>query len=120
MNTEIRTITVRRYGCPFCHRTASNKPRIREHLGRCWYNPANQTCKTCVHYVPDQAEPEVGWLAPEYCAADVSLLGEPCGPCDGSGRNSDGSGCSACGGYRAKPIGPITSCSLWTLREDGA
>ena len=66
-------IQVKRYICPFCHRGRSRRPAAVEHIGRCWKNPATKACRTCSNFVPDESEPEVGWNAPEYCAAGVTL-----------------------------------------------
>ncbi len=51
MNTRAGTpllVLVRRYECPHCRRRRANKAATVEHMGRCWYNPASRTCKTCV------------------------------------------------------------------------
>lgn len=80
MAAEPIRYVVTRYRCPFCPRGHSSRTRAVDHIGRCWYNPANRTCKTCRSFVPDQSEPDVGYNAPEYCAAseDVDLsVGSP-------------------------------------------
>jgi len=48
---EPEVITVKRYRCPFCHRSRAKSQATVEHIGRCWENPQNQTCKTCVNRV---------------------------------------------------------------------
>jgi hypothetical protein len=73
-----------RYACPHCTRTASAKTRIREHMGRCWYNPDAHGCKTCANFRDGD------YHAPESCGVGVSLLG----------------------GGDARP-GPIIGCDKW-------
>lgn len=47
MSTPIRT-TVVRYKCPHCNRHCARRRAAIEHIERCWKNPANRTCRTCV------------------------------------------------------------------------
>lgn len=64
--TEPIAFTVTRFRCPTCSRTASSKARTREHMARCWFNPANHGCKTCAHFGGDM---EGG----DHCAVGVDL-----------------------------------------------
>jgi hypothetical protein len=44
-------VVVSRQQCPFCRRyTRANLAQVRDHMTRCWLNPALKTCKTCVHH----------------------------------------------------------------------
>jgi len=116
MTTPI-AVQVTRYRCPFCPRSLSSKTRMVEHIGKCWNNPAARGCKTCRHFMPDESEPDVGYVEPEQCAADVGLSG----------------GCAVCGlppepGQHHCPDpnhwlaemtmpGPIIGCDLWEASD---
>lgn len=83
--------TVTRYRCPHCTRSGSKKPAIRDHIGRCWANPGNRTCRTCSAYELWPAEPDVGVFHDEQrCDHSIELPG------DGT---------------------PVTGCALWTTKE---
>ena len=69
------TIRVIRHVCPFCSRGRSKRAATVVHIGRCWLNPGNRTCKTCAHFMPAESEPEVGYHVPEDCAAGLTLTG---------------------------------------------
>jgi hypothetical protein len=69
--TEPVEIVVKRFQCPHCPRSYSARKAAREHVQRCWYNPAARGCKTCVHYVLRDAEPDVGYQGEEYCSLAV-------------------------------------------------
>jgi hypothetical protein len=71
--TEPEPFTVTRWRCPLCQRTHSSRLLASRHIARCWYNPAVQSCKTCIHYHSNESEPDVGWEAPEYCEAGIDL-----------------------------------------------
>jgi hypothetical protein len=44
-------VVVSRHQCPFCRRyTRADLALVRDHMTRCWINPALKTCKTCVHH----------------------------------------------------------------------
>ncbi len=45
-------VMVRRYECPRCGRRRASKQATAAHIGRCWLNPANRTCKTCKYFKP--------------------------------------------------------------------
>ncbi|MFJ8555287.1 hypothetical protein [Streptomyces sp. NPDC093676] len=69
-------VVVTRHQCPHCRRyTRARRDRVKQHMARCWQNPAARACKTCVHYEPadpDGPYPEhPGW--PEGCAQDRDL-----------------------------------------------
>lgn len=88
MTSEPIAIKVTRYRCPHCTRSASKKPAIRDHIGRCWVNPGNRTCRTCSAYTRYPAEPDVGLFTDdEECAHECDLPG------DGT---------------------PVTKCAKWT------
>lgn len=72
-SAEPIAIRVVRHACPFCRRSRSKRQATVEHIGRCWLNPDNRTCKTCANFLPAESEPEVGYHAPEDCAAGVPL-----------------------------------------------
>jgi hypothetical protein len=38
--------------CDFCNKTSFNKSTIRQHEKRCFYNPATQSCATCLWFSP--------------------------------------------------------------------
>lgn len=114
-------VRVTRYACPSCARTASSKSRTREHMSRCWRDPANRGCKTCRHFEPaDSADFETGYPgSPEGCGTGVDLSGRAaCTRCGGHGTVIYGDGgvseCGDCAGDGAevKP-GPIVHCELW-------
>lgn len=50
--TEPIPVMVRRFECPHCARRRASKAATRQHMARCWYDPANKTCKTCTHFEP--------------------------------------------------------------------
>lgn len=90
-------VMVRRFRCPFCSRTHSAARAAREHMGRCWLNPATRSCKTCANW-------------------DVEPGGEPCFP----GRPCDcNHGYVQClAGVAGVDRGEIkTGCPLWRARE---
>lgn len=64
---------VTRWGCPHCSRTHSTSARTREHMGRCWQNPAVRSCRTCTNFMPDDSDPSAGSIQPEGCAVGVEL-----------------------------------------------
>ena len=81
--SEPEPITVKRWRCPYCHRSRSSRTATAEHIGRCWLNPAVRACKTCANY---EYEPGGICGAPpphfgcedgsENCAAGIDLTGE--------------------------------------------
>jgi hypothetical protein len=118
-------VRVTRYACPSCGRTASSKSGARKHMGRCWHDPANRGCKTCVYFNPgDSHDPETGYPgSDEHCMQGVDLSGCPaCARCGGGGELFMGGGVSECGdcagdGAEVKP-GPIVHCDLWQIRPE--
>lgn len=107
-------VRVTRYRCPHCARSYTRPVRTREHMARCWLNPAARGCKTCKNFEPPTAE------EPDYCDAGVDLRGRPqCTTCHGFGQTFHGlelgaSECADCGGDGAEiRPGPIVHCDLW-------
>jgi hypothetical protein len=45
-------VLVRRFACPHCRYRRAKRDAVAAHIGRCWFNPANRTCKTCKHFEP--------------------------------------------------------------------
>jgi len=114
--TEPIPFKVTRYRCPHCPRTASRPVRIREHMTRCWQNPAAKGCKTCKHFDPYDA-----WSDNESCKVGIDLSGRPqCKTCGGfgdvPGEDLGMTECPDCAGDGAeiKP-GPIVHCDLWEI-----
>ena len=70
-------LIVKRWRCPFCHRSRSSKRATAEHIARCWLNPAARSCKTCAHY---EYDPGGDWCFP----------GRPCNCNDGGEECSEG------------------------------
>lgn len=89
-------ITVTRYRCPHCPRSRARKQATTEHITRCWMNPANRTCKTCVHYQAPSTGPncEPG----HHCTC--SDFDEACTREDGPEPNEF----------------PVVACPLWEPR----
>lgn len=120
-------VRVTRYACPSCARTASSKSRAREHMNRCWRDPANRGCKTCAHFSAAEdacgCEPGCNWgnsgeSVREHCARGVDLTGRPaCTRCGGFGStivNGGASECGDCGGDGVEvKAGPIVHCGEW-------
>lgn len=50
-------VVVTRHQCPFCRRTRAHKAAAVAHIGRCWFNPAVRSCKTCQHLDVDPGGP---------------------------------------------------------------
>jgi hypothetical protein len=90
-------ITVTRHRCPFCPRSWSKRPAAVAHIGRCWKNPANRSCKTCVHFQEERV------------SSDQCIPGRDCG------CNSWPEACTHQGGPE-ELAGPVTGCSLWQGR----
>ena len=66
---------VTRWSCPHCHRSWSKRRSASDHIERCWFNPANRSCKTCFFRVePDE---EYGYVTNEGCLAGVKLERDP-------------------------------------------
>lgn len=86
-----------RYQCPFCLRARSTKRAAAEHITRCWYNPAAQSCKTCANY---DHEPD----------------GEPCDP-SSTGTCHCNDGHEDCEAGVDLSDGLKTGCPLWSLRK---
>lgn len=54
-----------RWRCTHCHRSWASRSAATAHAGRCWYDPANRSCKTCVYFTPYRIERADG------CAVEV-------------------------------------------------
>lgn len=91
-------VTVQRYGCPFCRYRRSARKAVREHISRCWLNPAARACKTCAHFTD---VPGDGPCFP----------GQPC-HC-GDGYQQCEAGVADVAGGRI-----VSGCPLWKLREE--
>lgn len=64
-------VKVTRYACPFCSRSRAKKAATVEHIGRCWFNPANRTCKTCIHFSEAFTAPPEAWCFPgRHCTCN--------------------------------------------------
>jgi len=84
---------VSRHQCPFCRRfTRASAHQVRDHMTRCWQNPALSCCKTCTHHQNASGTPDTPdeWL--ESCT-------HPDGP-----ESED---------YQF----PVLYCPLWQLKE---
>lgn len=126
---------VTRFRCTTCPRTSSSRTRTREHMGRCWFNPANRGCMTCIHFRREEdacgCEPGCNWgnsgqSIPEGCAKGVNLDGHPaCQRCGGGGFIGSGPDgvdlCPECDnspdGRDEVKAGPIIHCEQWQPME---
>ena len=108
-------LVVTRWRCPFCPRSLSSKPRMVEHISKCWRNPAVRGCKTCKHFDPYNMLADT-----EGCSLGVDLTGQKaCERCNGMGYvGALGQVCPECDNSpeaaERKP-GPIVNCDLWEL-----
>lgn len=77
--TDPIPVRVTRYRCPHCARSHSARRRAVEHIGRCWFDPDNRTCKTCANYEPPESggcfgDPQCNCPdTPQNCTAGVDL-----------------------------------------------
>ncbi|MER5461631.1 hypothetical protein ABT010_13275 [Streptomyces sp. NPDC002668] len=88
-------IQVTRYACPHCARSRAKKAATVEHIARCWHNPDNRTCKTCVHFDPG---------------------GDACGcepGCNWGSSGPVGPSCNATGQDLDFDQLPVTNCPKW-------
>lgn len=62
-------VAVVRYDCPFCGSgfRSSRKSYVVEHMGRCWSDKANRTCRTCTFHIPPYGD------RADDCRQDVDL-----------------------------------------------
>ena len=67
-------LEVIRFKCPTCRKSWSKRARAVEHAAKCWYSPANKTCKSCKHFEVAESEPEVGFEGYLYCDAKNAEL----------------------------------------------
>lgn len=77
VDEEPMRVQVTRWRCPFCGRSHSGRSRARQHIARCWYNPAARSCKTCVHFQEATGgcfnDPYCNCSSPESCSAGVDV-----------------------------------------------
>lgn len=66
VSSEPVRVQVVRWRCPFCNRSHSGRVRAREHIARCWLNPAARSCKTCAHF-------DEGWGTGDTCAKGLNV-----------------------------------------------
>lgn len=70
-------IQVTRYRCPHCRKSWSAKRATLEHMGRCWLDPQNRSCRTCDHFRPGYGGTDSGWNEgwhqKEHCAVGIEL-----------------------------------------------
>ncbi|WP_304452862.1 hypothetical protein [Nocardiopsis sp. YSL2] len=76
MATEPRQITVTRYVCPYCSRGHAKRYPATVHIGRCWKNPDNHGCKTCIFHTPAGGK-RGGCIPGQDC--DRNVTDESCG-----------------------------------------
>jgi hypothetical protein len=90
-------------------------------MSRCWWDPANRACKTCIHF--ERWNGDYG----DTCAKGVDLSGRPaCPACNGVGYPADNWDdsvpCPDCHnkpeGRDAVKAGPIAHCDLWQLLDE--
>ena len=73
--TEPEPFQTTRYRCTWCRRSWAAKRTCTEHIARCWFNPANRSCKTCEHFEPAyHGDPFTEGSTPEKCHAGVDLM----------------------------------------------
>lgn len=65
--------TAKRYRCPHCRRSYAHRATVGKHMGRCFANPAVQSCKTCRYFDFDDFGPT--------CAEGVPIAGPFCSRC---------------------------------------
>ncbi|MET9517460.1 hypothetical protein [Streptomyces sp. NPDC002994] len=90
-------VVVTRHQCPYCRITRSKRSAAVAHMARCWNNPANRTCRSCVHF-----EPAVSY-----------------GDCEPGRRCSCGDEPANCGVEVELPDYdqmPVTDCQQWETR----
>ncbi|MFC4006542.1 hypothetical protein ACFOY2_04875 [Nonomuraea purpurea] len=99
MTTPIQ-IKVTRYACPFCSRARAKKTATAAHIGRCWLNPANRTCRTCRHF-------------------DAAFAGEWCFPGRPCSCNEGGASCEVGVDLPGFEGLPVVDCPLWQTAMAG-
>jgi hypothetical protein len=72
-NTEPDRIIVTRWRCPHCRRSWAGKAPAAAHIARCWLNPDNRSCKTCVNHEPATASSYEEPGSDEHCFAGIKL-----------------------------------------------
>lgn len=62
-------VVIHRYRCEWCKKHYSNKYGCQRHESYCYWNPANKTCSTCVHFTGfTKSEHREGYV--NVCAID--------------------------------------------------
>jgi hypothetical protein len=64
--TAPEKVLMPRYRCVHCRKSWANRATALEHTTRCWYDPANRGCKTCMHF-------SRGFSGEETCLANRNL-----------------------------------------------
>lgn len=85
-----RIVIRKRFQCPFCSFSRATKRLVVEHIARCWHDPANKTCRSCVFFERGHLE---GYVL-EREVPDACALGEP-----------------------VQPKEPVVGCHLWQDRD---
>ena len=88
MNPDIAPVRVTAFACPFkCGSRVQTKfSRAWEHLKKCFWNPARRACATCVHWVQEPGDPEVGMPYRSFCSKlDRDLTKELFADCEAWG-----------------------------------
>lgn len=72
---EPQAVRVTRWRCPHCRRSHSSRSAARLHMGRCWYNRAVRSCKTCRWFVPEltDSDGDPTGDAPPRCRMRVDI-----------------------------------------------
>lgn len=102
--SEPLRLQVIRWGCAHCSKKYASRSHAREHIARCWYNPAARGCKTCVHFTPYYRD------EPDDCAEGVDLRGTEVIEIE-AGRDP----VSAPQWFNP---GPIVGCAKWQAKTD--
>jgi len=48
--SEPTKVLMTRWRCEHCRKSWANRRTAVDHAGRCWLDPGNRGCKTCVHF----------------------------------------------------------------------
>lgn len=91
----------RRWKCPHCSRSRTRRTAIEEHIARCWRNPDNRTCKTCIFFLPASSSGGY-WCIP----------GQPCSCNDADPE------CKAGVEFPDFAALPIVGCSKWHHEDE--
>lgn len=64
--TEPEKVMMPRWRCTFCRRSWASRRSANAHAARCWFDPANRGCGTCVNH-------ERNLSGVEHCKAGEQL-----------------------------------------------